>query len=177
MMLLTILLVCAPGFAAADQYDSRLEPLFDDLRSGEGDPDTIVSDIQSIWLTAPEAGLNVLVERVVSAMEAGDNASAAVLIGHLTGLAPHYAEGWVMKGHLAMLEEDRVTATIAFQKAIALEPRHFYALEMLGDLALMSGHDDRAFGRYREALDINPYLENARSQMNQLRRQMSGQEI
>lgn len=163
--------------AGADQFDPSLDGLFDALRTGTGDVQAHQSDIQAAWLTPPEAGIGVLVTRTIVAMEAADPATAEVLVGHITGLAPHYAEGWMLKGHLALLADDRVAAALAFAKVVDLEPRHFLALEKLGDLALASGDEEGAYRHYRAALNWNPHLDAVRDQANRLRTGFDGQEI
>ena len=174
---LFLLLFVAISPARADQLDPALEELFDQLRRGEGEVESLQFDIQAAWLRAPEAGIGILVNRTIEALEAEDAATAGVLIDHVTGLAPHYAEGWMLKGHLALLGDDRVAAELAFGKVVALEPRQFLALEKLGDLALLSGDEERAHKRYREALDWNPHLEQVRERADRLRAALGGQEI
>ncbi|MEM9422184.1 MAG: hypothetical protein AAF986_06740 [Pseudomonadota bacterium] len=170
-------LTCLMSPAWADQLDPSLPDLFEALRSGDGDVAALQFDIQAAWLRAPEAGIGILVNRTIQALETEDVASAGVLTDHITGLAPHYAEGWMLKGHLALLGDDRVAAELAFGKVVSLEPRHFLALEKLGDLALLSGDEERAHQRYREALDWNPHLGEVRERADRLRTALRGQEI
>jgi tetratricopeptide (TPR) repeat protein len=165
------------GAARADQNDPELDKLFEALRSGEGDAEQLMLDIEVQWATAPEQGIAILLGRAATALQNDDYATAALLAGHITGLAPSFAEGWVLKGQAALLEDELIEAEIAFAKAVALETRHYVALEKLGDLALMSGHEERAHRRYREALDWNPTLSDLRERADRLRDQLNGQEI
>ena len=165
------------GPAAADQFDPALGPLFEDLRAGRGDTAAIEAEIEQRWLTAPEAGTTIIVERIVKAIDTGEFAVAELLVDHLTGLAPQFAEGFVLQGQLALARNDETTARIAFRRAILLEPRHYRALEKLGDLALSAGDRELAHQRYREALDWNPRQDDLRRRADRLRQDIVGREI
>ncbi|MEM9989946.1 MAG: hypothetical protein AAF723_10550, partial [Pseudomonadota bacterium] len=139
------------------QNDAALDALFMKLRSGQGDPDEWQQYIEAIWATSPSAGVNVLVDRAQMALAAQDAATAGILINHINGLAPHFVHGWILKGELALLEEDPVVAEISYARAVALEPRHYEAISQLGYLAAQSDDKKLAYKRFREALDWNPY--------------------
>lgn len=163
--------------AAADQYDPALSELFDALQSGRGNPDTLEAEIENRWLSAPEAGTAILVERVVAALDQEEFAVAELLVEHLTELAPSFAEGYVLQGRLALARNDSRTAMVAFRRAVSLEPRHYVALERLGDIALARGDRERAYEYYRDALEQNPTLEALRARADRLRAELASQEI
>lgn len=169
------LVLVSPG--RADQHDGSLDALFAALQAGEGDADEIAREIETRWLAPPEPGIAVLVERIVQAIDADDLDVAHLLSDHLTGIAPSYAEGWVIRGQILSEEDDPAGAVLALRRAVTLEPRHYVALELLGDLALTAGDKERAHQRYREALDINPQDRALRREADRLRRDLGSQEI
>jgi len=100
-----------------------------------------------------------------------------VWASHMTGHAPSLAEGWILRGHLAAMRENLAAAELAYSRALALEPRHFRALEALGDVAYSAGRREEAYSYYRQALDIHPNLAGVREKVDQLRFETGSQEI
>lgn len=170
-------LACLAAPARADQFDLELDRLFAELNAGDGDVAALEREIEMRWLSPPEPGVAILVERVVEAIDQGNANVARILVDHVTGLAPHYAEGWVIKGRVHVVENDPAAAVMALRRAVTLEPRHYVALELLGDIALNAGDKARAHMRYREALDWNPQNRVLRDQADRLRRELGSQEI
>ncbi len=71
------------------------------------------------------------------------------------------AEAWVRKGaHLAEAGE-KEAAREAFERALALDPRHPRAIVNLGNLELEAGRVEAAILRYQEALKIDEELADA----------------
>lgn len=170
-------LIALFGVAHADQNDPLLDPLFDQLRNGGGDPLEIQIEIETMWMTAPEVSVQILVQRLTVALENEDAAVAGVLADHVTGLAPSFAQGWVLRGHAALLAEDLAAAEAAYTRAVSLEPRHYGALSALGDIAAAAGDKSDAHQFFRQALDFNPHLDAVRAQADQLRFELNSQEI
>ncbi|WP_147303785.1 tetratricopeptide repeat protein [Parvularcula marina] len=163
--------------AKADQFDPALAQLFVDLREGRGDASVLEAEIESRWLMPPEEGTAILVERAVKAIDEDRLAVAETLVAHITSIAPSFAEGFVLEGRLALARNDTGTALRAFRRAVSLEPRHYYALERLGDLALMLGDKPRAHEHYRDALDWHPRQPMLQQKTDRLRTEIYGREI
>lgn len=170
-------IVLHPGTARADQNDPRLPELFEALRSPGGDPAVIERRIQEAWYAPPEAGIAVLFERAVAALNQDDHALALLLAGHINGLAPSFAEGWMLTGHARSAAGEPAEAGRAYAEAVRLEPNHFEALARLGDIALAAGDKEAALARYREALQINPHMDAVRARADQIRDETRSQEI
>lgn len=162
------------GPAAADQRDARLDELFERLKAGDA---SAQSEIEDAWYAPPEAGVSVLFGRAVEAMNADDTDLALVLAGHVNGLAPSFAEGWVLTGHARSAAGDAAGASRAYAEAIELEPRHFVALARLGDLAVEAGDKAAGLERYRQVLLIHPGMTAVRARAERLRDETRAQEI
>ena len=163
--------------AAADQNEPALDDLFAQLQAPEGDAAETEARIEALWYRAPESGIAVLFERAVDALNAEDPNLAAVLASHINGLAPSYAEGWILTGHVRSALGDGGGASRAYAEALRLEPRHYVALARLGDLAVEAGDKQAGLERYREALLINPHMDGVRERADRLRKETRGQEI
>lgn len=168
------------GPAFADQNDPGLPALFDALASPAGsaaEAAAVQDEIERAWFAAPETGVALVFDRAVLALNDRDPSLAVVLTDHLTGLAPSFAEGWVLAGHAHSAANQPQDAARAYAEATRLEPRHFTALTRLGDLAVEAGDEEAALRRYRAALLINPHLDAVRARADALRDGAARREI
>ncbi len=63
----------------------------------------------------------------------------------------------VANGYLAMMQDDYPGASLAFEKALALQPRDLHLLEWLLRLDLLQGQTHRLDGRLRDLLQQDPH--------------------
>ena len=178
-ILASLALLAAPA-ALADQTDPELGALFDTLTAPGSDAAEVKAaqdEIEARWFAAPETGVSVLFDRAVLALNARDPGLAIVLTGHVTGLAPSFAEGWVLAGHAYSAAGQNQDAARAYAEAVRLEPRHYTALARLGDLAVEAGDKPAALARYRAALLLNPHLKSVRVRADALRDEAARREI
>lgn len=166
--------------ALADQTDPRLGALFADLAAPDGtaaDAARTQEEIEALWYAPPETGVGVLFDRAVAALNDREPGRALTLLSHVHGLAPSYAEGWVLAGHAHSAANDAGAAARAYAEAVRLEPRHYAALARLGDLALEANDKPGALRRYRQALLLNPHLAEVRARAEALRDEIGSREI
>ena len=131
LVLSALIAVLSVSSAAADQTDPRLDALFDALRAPSGtaaEAEATQDRIEAIWYAPPETGIGLLFDRAVEALNAENPGLALTLLAHVNGLAPSYAEGWVLSGHAHSRSGDTGAAARAYAEAVRLEPRHFTAL-------------------------------------------------
>ena len=60
---------------------------------------------------------------------------------------------------------------------LELEPRHFGALSGFGMIMRALGDDERAMVAYREALAVDPYLDNVKEALDELEAKDFGEEL
>ena len=108
---------------------------------------------------------------------AGDLDLALQLLDTVVLLNPGYAEGWNMRATLYALRDDYPAAIADTRKVLELEPRHFMALQGLGEMLQSLGDSKAALRAYEAALKINPSLEQAKQQADILRRKIDGDRI
>ncbi|WP_306249751.1 hypothetical protein [Parvularcula sp. IMCC14364] len=164
--------------AFADQNDPGLDALFQELRDGTAlDAEETSQRILEIWSTAPSPTVTLLYSRAYEAAMANDMDVARELTSHVTGLAPNFAQGWVLQATVYLNLEQYELAYDGYRKALELEPRHFIATTDLADILKANGEDRAAFDLYQEALKWNPHYAHARRQAAELRESLSGSEI
>ena len=140
------LFVAATGMAA--EQSARLDPLFGRLKNADAaDAPALEAKIRQEWSKSGSAAADLLLSRAKIAIDAGDQKGA---MGHLTALtdhAPEFAEGWNLSA-VTLLNMGKIgPALAALERTLALEPRHFQALE-----GLVLIFDDA--GLYEEAFEI-----------------------
>ncbi|WDI31452.1 tetratricopeptide repeat protein [Hyphococcus flavus] len=166
------------GHAFADQTDPRLDHLFEELRVGDAlRAEENVGRILEIWADAPSDTVDLLYAR---AELSADNAAfdlSLTLLDHVVGLAPNFAQGYALRGHVRLATEDRPGAIQDFTRALELEPRHFDVRSTLAELLLSGGEKRDAYDMFQKVLEWNPHDENARQRARVLRRELDGQEI
>lgn len=169
-----------PTSAPASAAD--LDALFAELKQPRADPEDeswrrAESDILRIWSRSGSAGIDLLRQRGVAALDAGDTLAA---IGHLTALtdhAPDYATGFVDRAAAYALNGDYGPAAADLQRALTLEPRNFLALTQLGMMLADIGDEARALAAFEASLAIHPYQPDAKDAAEILRRSLQGEAL
>lgn len=177
--LLTLLMaLCLPAAAWADQTDSRLDRLFEELRTGEAESAAVtIEQIEAIWSDASSDTVDLLFQRALTALDAGETDLASSLLDHAIGLSPSFAEAYALRGALRLSRMDQTGSIADLTKAIELEPRHFEARIALAEIMLANGDKRSAYEMLQKALEWNPYEEHARERAKKLRDDLNGQEI
>ena len=165
--------------ARADQTDSRLNDLFGALATATKPEiaQPIEQEIWKIWVETESPTTELLFARGTGMIQAGDLDLALQLLDTVVLLNPGYAEGWNMRATLYALRDDYPAAIADTRKVLELEPRHFMALQGLGEMLQSLGDNKAALRAYEAALKINPSLEQAKQQADILRRKIDGDRI
>ncbi|MBY0422615.1 MAG: tetratricopeptide repeat protein [Parvularculaceae bacterium] len=177
MSLAGVLAVFASATTArADQTDPLLDDLFATLRASDGvAAGETVGRILDVWSKSQSDTVNLLDERAFASATDGDYPLALALSDHVVGLAPHFAQGYALRGVVKARLGDAEGAEKDFRKTLLLEPRQFEASVALADLLLASGRTRDAFQLLQDALKWNPHdrtaLDRARAVRDLLARQ------
>ena len=173
---LAVLPVHSP--ALADQTDPRLDQLFEELRVGDARrAEENTARIIEIWTDSQSDTVDLLYARADLAASNGAFDLSLVLLDHIVGLAPNFAQGYALRGQIRLAAENRAGAIEDFSKTLELEPRHFEVRTTLAELLLSGGERRDAYEMFQKALEWNPHDEYARRQARTLRREIDGQEI
>ncbi len=175
------LVIGAIGFATqarADQTDPKLDDLFGQLRTADGDRAAALEGaIWHIWLDSPRPDVEALVERGVAAMAGADHDAALSAFDRVVTLAPDYAEGWNKRATVYYLMGRYDESVRDIDRVLALEPRHFGALSGLGLCEVERHHDEAALAAFQRAAAIDPALRGVQDNIVALKRQLARQKI
>lgn len=156
----------------ADQHDSRLPALFDELKATQSEQQAqqIQVRIWDIWAEHPDPEIN---EKMFFAMdEMGGNQLNLALASftEIIELDPEFAEAWNMRATTHFLLGNYRQSLSDIMKTLELEPNHFGALSGLGMVYVELDQFFDARNALLRALQINPFLPGAESNLQALDR-------
>ncbi len=179
LILAFLLLPLAAHAAAKPASPKPLDVLFAQLAKADSPEDAkpIEDQIQALFAQSGSPSIDLLMTRANAALALEDNDTARKLLESITDIAPNFAEGWYQRAQLQAATGDDEGAIVSLQKTVALNPRHFAALNELGDLLAEYGDKPAALKMYRRALALDPQLEEAQRHERILSRDVEGQGI
>jgi tetratricopeptide (TPR) repeat protein len=161
-----------PGPAAADQKDSRLDALFEQLKAAASPPEAQVIETQIwlIWMEAKDGPTDTLMQLGLAAMQAGNLAGALELFDAVTTRKPDFAEGWNKRATVLYMLGAHERSAEDVAKVLELEPRHFGALAGLGLIDMELEKADEAIDAFERALKLHPQLPGVKQRLDALKR-------
>lgn len=152
--------------------EARLDPLFDALTASDADraPD-LVEKIAIEWSKSGSASMDYLLRLGRAAVEAEDTQTAIYHFTALTDHAPDFAEGWHGLGAAYYNAGMIGPAFDALGRAVAIEPRHFQAMEGIMVLLQETGRIDAALGVAARIKAIHPHHPRLSTMVDQLNAQ------
>jgi tetratricopeptide (TPR) repeat protein len=120
---------------------------------------------------------SLLMDRALSAQEAGHLPLALSLYDRVLALAPDWAEAWDKRATTRFLGDDLEGAMADLQKTLQLEPRHFSALVAMGFILEKQDQDRRALEAFRKALLLNPQQPEIKAIVDKLQVEVEGRDI
>lgn len=183
-MIKKVVFGCIMSFAVftapqADQYDTRLTDLFEQLKSTTEPVAARTAEklIWDIWYQAATPLADNLLMDGTQAMVTHDYATAINKFDELIKINPDFAEAWHKRGTLMMFMQQYSQAKSDLEKALILEPRHFSALTRLGYIYIFEGNERLALDFFRQALAINPYLASVRQTIADLEMKLEDRQL
>ncbi len=165
--------------AATPLTDETLDGLFTRLAGSESEEEAKAVEFEIIkrFHLSGSDTTDLLMSWVSKAMEDEKLPLALDVLDRVVVLQPDYAEGWNKRATVNYMIGEFGRSIADIEKTLALEPRHFGALSGLGLILKELGEDERALKAFEEALEIHPYLDNAKTMVKRLKDEMKNREI
>lgn len=169
----------AASFAEGIPLSDRLDRLFTELQSSESEMEAkrIAAQIDNLWRGARGETARLLLTRADDAIADEDFPLALDVLDQLIALEPDFAEAWNRRATVYFLKNEYGPSLADIAVTLTLEPRHFGALTGLGLMLEDLGEDKRAYAALKRALELNPFQEEVRLELESLERSALGQPI
>jgi tetratricopeptide (TPR) repeat protein len=167
-----------PNITAEQERLQTLARLYGELESSKAaeQAERIATDIERIWLDSGSATVDLLVERAGYFVQNEEPDLALRVLDTVVSIDPDYAEGWYERAMVHFIKEDFRRALTDLRQALALEPQHFKAIVALGAIMQELGNKKAALDAYRRALRVHPFLPAAKQAVEELKREVEGQD-
>jgi tetratricopeptide (TPR) repeat protein len=156
------------------QRQELLDRLFGRLKTAKSEPEAKAIE-QSIWRLWTRSGSptdDLLLEQATKSMNARQYDKALDILDAIVEHSPDFSEVWNKRATVNYVV-GRIDQSLAdINKVLSLEPRHFGALSGLGMIRRDKGDERGALEAFREALSINPYMDNVRDAVKALEKEI-----
>lgn len=156
-----------------------LNSLYDELRAARDAEaaEPITEAIEQAWRSSGSDTVDLLMLRVDAFVLSAQLDLAAKVLDAVTDIAPDNAEAWHQRAIVSFMQKDSRRALNELRRALSLDPRHYKAIRDLGMVLEQIGDKKGALEAYRQALEINPFLEQVKKAVEDLAPDIEGQDI
>jgi len=155
-ILIILLLYCLP--LKADQYDVRLEQLFNRLleTDKEEEINNITLNIWEIWLESNDSNIENDFYEGLKSMRKGDLQMSVVFFTRVIEKKPTFAEAWNKRATVYYMLGKFDKSMFDINETLKLEPRHFGAMDGMVLILLHQQEYEKAIEIYEQILKIFP---------------------
>jgi tetratricopeptide (TPR) repeat protein len=137
----------------------------------------IADAIERVWLHSGSATVDLLMERSSKAMSQKKTDLALKLLDRVVELAPDFTEGWSRRAYVYFVQSNVERALGDLRRALALDPNHYKALDGLANILREIGQKKPALKAFKQLLDVHPYWSGAKQAVEELEREVEGQDL
>lgn len=167
-----------PAFDPADRPE-LLAGLYErlSLAKTRNDAAPIMAAIEELWTTSGSDTVDLLMSRATKFANDSEVDLSLAVLDAVVDLAPTEAEAWYLRAKVNVLAGNPERALADLRRTLNLDAKHYLAITDLGLVLEQLGAKKEALEAYRQALAINPYLDDAKSGVDALEREVEGQDI
>lgn len=137
----------------------------------------VTAAIERIWRLPGGDTVNLLLERASLAANQNNPDVALKLLDAAVDLAPDFAEAWSRRAFVHYMKGDTERALGDLRRTLALEPKHFRALQGLAKILEEQGQKKGALKAMEELHKLVPTTPGAQTVINNLKKEVEGQGI
>lgn len=167
-----------PPFDPADR-PKLLAELYGQLGSAPNADaaEPIMKAIEELWTISGSDTVDLLMSRAAQFANAAEIDLSLSILDAIVDIAPDETEAWYLRAKVNVLQGKPERALSDLRRALSLDANHYRAITDLGLVLEQMGAKKEALEAYRRALDVNPFLEDAQSGVDALKREVEGQDI
>ena len=139
--------------------------------------EVVADTIEQMWLYSGSDTANLLMERALNSLHGKKPDLALQILNGVIKLQPGYAEAWNRRAYVHFAQKDYRSALIDLQRVLALEPRHFKAINGLATILREFGEKRSALKAYRMLLEVHPFATDAQAAVKELEREVEGESL
>ncbi|MGV1015562.1 MAG: hypothetical protein ACOYB4_11385 [Methyloceanibacter sp.] len=137
----------------------------------------IIAAIEELWRISGSDTVDLLVSRAEKFIQEADLDLALKILDAAADIAPDDAEIWHQRAKVHALKQNHERALVDLRRTLNIDPKHYGAMDDLGAVLQGMGATKEALKSYRQALEVNPFLDSARRSVEALSREVEGQDI
>jgi len=137
----------------------------------------IMKAIEELWTVSGSDTVDLLMSRAAQFANAAEIDLSLSILDAVVDIAPDQPEAWYLRAKVNVLQGKPERALADLRRALNLDAKHYLAITDLGLVLEQLGAKKEALDAYRRALAINPFLEDAQSGVDALKREVEGQDI
>lgn len=151
----------------ADQNDSRLDELFLNVKDSQNElaSSVYIASIWEIWSETNEPNSQKLYNLGNELLKQRKYEQSLIVFDQLILNKPDFAEGWNKRATLHFLMGNFNDSIRDIDKTLNLEPRHFGALDGLGQIQFKLNNFYDSIQTYKRLLTIVPHSSSAKKML------------
>lgn len=156
----------------------KLDALFAQLATPDlAESAKVEADIQRLWGQSGSPAMDLLLRRAQEAIAAEDLNAALDHLNAAIDHDPEFAEAWNTRASVFYQINEYALAVNDIEHALALEPRHYGAMEGLAMIFSETQHPDLALRVVEIARKVNPNRESLKEAEEGLQRELGASDI
>jgi len=174
-----IFTLTATPHSFADQTSNKLDNLFHDLKSAQNAEvaQPIAQQIWSIWMESEDQSIDDLMTQGMNEIGNGNLKSGRDIFKEVTERSPNFAEGWNKLATVNYMMGEIETSLENIEKTLNLEPRHFGSISGRGLCYLKQRRWQSALIEFKAALDVHPWMLDAKRNLKLLEENLENHAI
>ena len=156
-----------------------LEALYARL-AAETRPDmakSISKAIENVWDSSGSPTHDLLLRRASKAIKEKKYDLAFPLLDAIVELQPDFAEAFSVRAYAFFAKNEPHRALADLRRVLALDPKHYRALEGIGQILRDLGEKKASLEAYRKLIEVYPLFDGAQKAVDQLTIEVEGQGI
>jgi tetratricopeptide (TPR) repeat protein len=133
--------------------------------------------IERLWAFTGSATVDLLLERAAVALAMDDQALSMELLNRCVKMSPGTAEVWNRRASVHFSASRFVEALADLNRALAIDPNHFTALQGAAVTLRELGQKQRALEIMRRYRAVHPFSDDGRRGADELERELEGRRI